>query len=645
MDLKKSSKTCWLKLLDQKEGRENKMRWLLIPLVTVFVLLALIGGFSAAFYFSYYKTNKILPNIYVGNLNLAGLSSQEASDLIASLASTVEKEGVKIIYQKEGQATLRVTSLESDLTDPDLSQEILSYDPVDTANQAYSLGRSGNILNDYSAAINSIFQVKKISASFNLNEDYLTSLLKKKFADLDQIGQNAKPQIVRNGNEWKITILPEKTGFGLDYAEAMLAVKNNLTNLSLAPISLNVKTTEPEITETQSSNYLDDVKKIINLPPPALTYQDKTWLLLPNDLFPMLEFQKNNNQIGIGLDQQLFNDWVNRQIAPQIEVQPQNATFEIQNGKVSTFTAHHDGLKIDDEKTYNLVNNNIAQGLPVTSTEVAMKTVAPEISSDSVNNFGIKEIIGVGSSTFAGSPSNRRHNIATGASKVNGILIKPGEEFSLIKTLGAVDGTTGYLTEMVIKDNKTTPEYGGGLCQIGTTMFRVALASGLPITERQNHSYNVGYYLENGLPGVDATIYIPKPDLRFINDTGNYILIQTFINGDNLRFEMWGTKDGRTATRTAPKTWGLIDPLPTKTIETTDLPVGQKKCTESSHKGISAAFDYMVKYATGDIKKQTFTSYYKPWQGVCLIGVSSTSTSAMSTSTKSTSTAVIKAGN
>ena len=68
------------------------------------------------------------------------------------------------------------------------------------------------------------------------------------------------------------------------------------------------------------------------------------------------------------------------------------------------------------------------------------------------------------------------------------------------------------------------PEYGGGLCQIGTTVFRAAVNSGLPITERRPHAYRVVYYEP---AGFDATIYDPRPDLRFINDTENYILIQT----------------------------------------------------------------------------------------------------------------------
>ncbi|MBI4122647.1 MAG: VanW family protein [Parcubacteria group bacterium] len=262
----------------------------------------------------------------------------------------------------------------------------------------------------------------------------------------------------------------------------------------------------------------------------------------------------------------------------------------------------------------------LAEDAPVLTPVV--DTVAPKQEVAALNNLGIREILGVGTSNFAGSPPNRRHNIRVGAEAVNGTLIPPGEEFSLLATLGTIDGSTGYLPELVIKGNKTTPEYGGGLCQIGTTTFRGTLAAGLPVTARRNHSYTVAYYFdEHGLPGTDATIYNPAPDYRFKNDTENHVLIVTRIEGNELFFEYWGTKDGRTVAQSDTRVWDRVSPPPTKYIETLDLPVGTRKCTESPHAGIKAAFDYAITYADGAKNETTFFSQYRPWQEVCLVGV------------------------
>jgi vancomycin resistance protein YoaR len=242
----------------------------------------------------------------------------------------------------------------------------------------------------------------------------------------------------------------------------------------------------------------------------------------------------------------------------------------------------------------------------------------PTVTTADANSLGITEVIGVGRSNFAGSPKNRRANIHTGAAKLNGIIIKPDEEFSLIAALGDINQATGYLPELVIKGNQTVPEYGGGLCQIGTTTFRAALATGLPIVERRNHSYRVTYYEP---AGTDATIYDPKPDFRFKNDTGHAILIQTAIEGDNLVFEFWGTSDQRAVVQTKPVLSNFVAPPPTKLIETEDLPVGTKKCTEKPHVGADAQFTYTVTYPDGRVASEVFKSHYVPWREVCLIGV------------------------
>jgi hypothetical protein len=149
---------------------------------------------------------------------------------------------------------------------------------------------------------------------------------------------------------------------------------------------------------------------------------------------------------------------------------------------------------------------------------------------------------------------------------------------------------------------------------------------------------------------MDATIYIPRPDVKFINDTGHHILIQTKIDGNELRFEFWGTKDGRTMKYSGqtessnlydvkPKIWGLVSPAPTKYVESTDVAVGKQKCTEKAHVGATTEFSYSVTYPNGETKEQTFRSVYKPWQAVCLVGVEKLSTPENETDATAGSTA------
>jgi len=181
---------------------------------------------------------------------------------------------------------------------------------------------------------------------------------------------------------------------------------------------------------------------------------------------------------------------------------------------------------------------------------LAVQIIEPEITAKKADELGIKGLLGRGVSDFSGSPKNRRENIRIGAAKFHGILLKPGEEFSFNKLLGEVGPKQGYLPELVIKRNKTVPEYGGGLCQVSTTAFRAAVNSGLLITDRIQHSFAVKYYNPQGF---DAAIYPPSADLKFKNDSPEHVLIQTKIEKSKLTFEFYGTSDGREAKVVGPE--------------------------------------------------------------------------------------------
>ncbi len=232
-------------------------------------------------------------------------------------------------------------------------------------------------------------------------------------------------------------------------------------------------------------------------------------------------------------------------IARKYNKDPVNATFTIDNNKVSAFSFSENGYKLNLDKSVAKISKFLTNENSYNNTlKLDYDVVEPEIKSEDANKLGIKTLIGEGKSNFKGSTKSRIHNIQVATSRFDGLLIKPGEEFSFVKNLGEVDGEHGYKPELVIKNNVTKPEFGGGICQVSTTVFRAAVYSGLKITARKNHAYPVHYYNPQGF---DATIYIPRPDLRFVNNTPGYILIQADIDlkGKNLTFKFYGTDDGR----------------------------------------------------------------------------------------------------
>ncbi len=181
------------------------------------------------------------------------------------------------------------------------------------------------------------------------------------------------------------------------------------------------------------------------------------------------------------------------------------------------------------------------------------------------------------------------------------------------------------MPELSIIGNQTIPEYGGGLCQIATTLFRAVLNTGLPVTDRQNHSYRVSYYERDGNgkyigPGLDATIYSPAPDFKFVNDTGHWILLTSKVQGLQLSFTMYGTPDGRKVQIDGPKILSSL-PAPAPVYEyTSKLQPGQTIQTDIAHPGGRTTVTYTVTHADGTVKKQIFNSYYEPWPARYLVG-------------------------
>jgi vancomycin resistance protein YoaR len=251
---------------------------------------------------------------------------------------------------------------------------------------------------------------------------------------------------------------------------------------------------------------------------------------------------------SINLDEDLLKQYLVT-LSQQTDKNPQNAKIQVQDGKVSVFALSEDGLKLNQEKSLQILTDYFKNKKDSGKVALAYDTVKPDISTNDIDNLGVTALIGEGVSNFAGSPKNRIANIKVALTHFDGVFIKPSEEFSFVKTLGEVDGEHGYLPELVIKGDKTEPDFGGGICQVSTTAFRAAILSGLKITARTPHAYPVGYYNPQGM---DATVYVPNPDLRFINNTPGSILIQTKIEGTKLTFDFYGTSDGRKVNITGP---------------------------------------------------------------------------------------------
>ncbi len=241
---------------------------------------------------------------------------------------------------------------------------------------------------------------------------------------------------------------------------------------------------------------------------------------------------------------------------------PKNAVFgEDTERRIVVVEPSEEGIRMDAEAATAAILAAIEDGRD--TAVLPSEKIAPMIASTDMEKLGLRELVSEGVTDFAGSPKNRLYNIKRAMKQYHGLLLAPGQEFSFVEYLGEVDGANGYLPELVIKYNKTEPEFGGGICQVSTTVFRAAINAGFKVTGRKNHAYPVKYYKPYGF---DATIYIPSPDLKFVNNTPNHILIQAAIEGTQLAFRFYGTKDGRSVSIDGPH---VLESNPDGSMKTT----------------------------------------------------------------------------
>lgn len=298
---------------------------------------------------------------------------------------------------------------------------------------------------------------------------------------------------------------------------------------------------------------------------------------------------------------------------------PQNARLGIKDGHVAVVVASKDGITLDMASAISSFNTYLAAE-PTGTVTLKTAVAKASVREDSLDAIGIHDRIGTATTDFSGSPGNRVFNITLGTKDLDSKVVADGASFSTISALSPIDEAHGYKDELVILGNRTVPEAGGGLCQVSTTLFRAVLSAGLPVIERTNHAYRVGYYEVGVGPGLDATVYDPKPDFVWKNDTGHPIFVQSQVVGNKVTFELYGTSDGRISSVSAPQVLEETPPGDPIYTQTDTLTKGVTQQIEHPHPGAKTVVSYTVSKGGQTVATQTFRSTYRPWPSQFLVG-------------------------
>ena len=286
------------------------------------------------------------------------------------------------------------------------------------------------------------------------------------------------------------------------------------------------------------------------------------------------------------------------------------------------------GRELLVEESIAQINAQLAAGQH--QIELVFDYINPEVTNEvTAADLGITELVSAETSFFYGSDSGRIQNIETAAGQFHGILVAPGETFSMVENIGDISLDSGYAEAWIIYGDRTVKGVGGGVCQVSTTLFRTVFFGGYPVVERWPHAYRVYYYelaqsgaVNQKLAGLDATVYAPVVDFKFTNDTDNWLLMETYLNVANrsLTWKFYSTGDGR---QVEWETTGLTDkvkpPFPVYE-ENKELKKGKIKQVDWAVEGATVTVTRTVTRDGETIYKDTFKTKYQPWAAVCEYG-------------------------
>lgn len=619
------------RLIREQKPKEKPSRFVIAAIVILVVVVGLgIGGlvYSANLY-----KDRVLPSLQIGAIPLGGMKRDEVRALLSDVSAKLIKEGFSFTYEVDGEVK-KFTVYPSAVREED-GTELVKFNIEAETDAIMSYGKKKSVLargweTIYSRLVDLNIQLEQVV----LDKDRLLAEVKQVVGQHESLSRNASVNVTAvDPLVYSITSAVSGVVFNYD-AIASQAVQR-LSILSPVDIRISSQVEEPQIREVEVQAITGQLPILFARAPVTISYLDShtkktyTWKITSTQVGTWIKPEKKTGELRFVLDYGEVKAWFEEKILPQVNVEAQNAKFVLNESKtkVIEFEGSRSGITADVQKTYDAIDVVLHESDRTKSTvvDLVIAKVEPQIKTENTNDLGIKEILGIGYSNFSGSPKNRVLNIKNAVkNKLHGTLVAPGGEFSLVQTLRPFTIEAGYLPELVIKGNRITPEVAGGLCQIGTTMFRAAMNAGLPITARTNHGLVVSYYNDprNGNPGTDATIYDGWPDFRFLNDTGKYLLIITEMNSatGDLSFIIWGTSDGRKGSYTAPKVLQWIPAGPYQEVQTTSLPSGKKEC-QTVHNGAVATFTYIRELPNGEKIEREFKSVYRAVPAMCFIGV------------------------
>lgn len=388
---------------------------------------------------------------------------------------------------------------------------------------------------------------------------------------------------------------------GMTAEEAKKAVEEGMDSIKSTSITLKVEDASASVTAGdfglawKNTEVVDEALGLGKSGNIVKRYKDKKDLENENRRYP-LEYSTDKEKIRKVVTEKagVFN-----REPTDAEIFTENGGFEVVSGQ--------NGIEVNMDKSVKKIAKYMKNEWDYKSATIELSADVKEPECTTADLEQITDVLG-SAVTYYGSTYSRNKNVETGAAKLNGHLIMPGEVFSVTEAVVPFTEENGYEPAPSYESGKVVDSYGGGICQVSTTLYNAVLKAELEVVERHNHTMIVTYVD----PSKDAAIAEGLMDLQFANNTEYPIFISGYAYGGELGFTIYGheTRDPNRVVEYVSETTSTTSPEGVKLYAKADQAVGYLAQTQSAHQGLTAV---LWKYVTenGETTKEqvNYSSY------------------------------------
>jgi len=581
---------------------QRRAQFMMSGLLVVLILIAAGGVWFLSIERRYQQ--RIYPNVSILGVNVGGLQPVEAEAAITEHFRAFTD--APVILNFEGRSW-RVSG--NDLG--------LVMGVNDSVQQAYKIGRTRDMMSNVQTIWQTLQQSVAVPVLIVVDEAKAQASVARLASIIDAPAHD--PKLHMEGTT--LVVKDGKPGRMLLVDETVARIRETLSLLvSQQQVTVATRELAPRVTNAAVQAARARVVDLISQPV-TIKVNNEEFVWSSDDLARMIEIVQQSDKNGIDSYQVFLNPY---QIERRMEVIGQTTqTIPVyprvawNGGDLQIIKAGAPGWRINKHESRDLLVNNVDQG--IRTIELNPRYVAVPIDKNNLASLGITELVSEGKSDFTGSAPYRVTNIQAGLVLLDGVLIAPGDEFSFDETMGDIDETNGFVKGYAIVQSRTQLEFGGGICQDSTTVFRAAFWAGLPITERWGHSFYISWYDKYGPTGMDATIFTGGPDLKFLNDTGHWLLMQTYSNPKTgvASVRLYGTSPKRNVEMTQVIRDRVTAPTVPVYVTDPEQPAGAVKQSDYARDGLTIEIVRTVTDADGTVRDpDKYTTRFKPWPNI-----------------------------